>query len=175
MMNLTTGSRRNVAFILRAASTVLLGLIAGMMQEEYFFLKVVLRDVSPEVWAHVQSNFRLLHPYTVVPMAVAGVMAVLLTLVFERASSKLRRWLTWLAVAMGLSIGVLTAVVMMPINDAIFAWTSMGVPPDWTKTRDEWILFQAIRAVASTAGFICLGVAAGLPNRAEDVVERRSS
>ena len=138
---------------LHTAATFGVGLLAGMMVEEYFFFSTIVADAPADVWVRLHSNFRLLHPYTVIPLAVAvvGVLGVIAWR--ERKAAPPRRGLALATALTGVGIGVLTLGVMMPLNELIFGWLSSGAPADWGAARDRWQLLQGVRAGLTTAGF----------------------
>lgn len=151
---------------LRGVALALLGVVSGMMLEEYLVLRFVLGEVTGEVFASIQSGFRPVHPVTVIPMATVGVAAAAAAAWVERRERGPRLWLTVGAAAVGLAIGILTGAVMMPLNDAMHGWTRDGVPTDWRSTRDAWNGLQAIRAALAIGGFVALVVGSILPRPA---------
>jgi hypothetical protein len=146
----------------RAVATFLIGLLAGAMAEEYLLLRYVLEGLPGETWVALHASFADVHPYTVIPTAVLGTTALLATFFVERETRSPRAIATWVAVAVAMAVGLLTSLVMMPLNDAIQAWSDSGVPETWMETRDLWTQLQAVRASLSAVGFAALVVAGRL-------------
>jgi hypothetical protein len=161
--------RSAMARALRASATLLIGILAGAMAEEYLLLRVVLSDLPGEAWVGVHAKLADVHPYTVVPAAVLGSVFVMLTPFVERDTRSRRALATWVAVSIAVSIGMLTSLVMMPLNEVIQEWATAGVPAQWHQTRDTWSRLQGLRAALSIVGFTALVVAtqlSGAPPRA---------
>src|SRR5688572_1678190 len=117
------------ASIARCINLFLSGVLIGAMFEEYLLLKIVLKDLSLESWVATHANFGLVHPYTIIPIAIGSTLALVLTLVWEKDLRSIRGKLTLVALAFVVAIAILTAFVMLPANDEIQAWASHGVPP----------------------------------------------
>jgi hypothetical protein len=147
----------------RAVATFLIGLLAGAMIEEYLLLRFILADLPGDDWVTLHARFADVHPFTVIPAAVLGTTAILATFFVERDTRSPRAIATWVAVGVAMAIGLLTSLVMMPLNDAIQSWATSGVPDTWTETRDLWTQLQAVRASLSAVGFAALVVAGRLP------------
>jgi hypothetical protein len=154
--------RARVGRWVRGAATLLIGLLAGAMAEEYLLLRVVLRELPGDAWVGVHARFADVHPYTVIPTAVLGSAAIIASLVVERDARSRRALATWGAVAVALAVFALTSLVMMPLNDVIQEWTTTGVPEAWRQMRDSWTRLQGLRAALSIAGFAALVAATQL-------------
>jgi hypothetical protein len=146
----------------RAVATFLIGLLAGAMAEEYLLLRYVLEGLPGETWVALHARFADVHPYTVIPTAVLGMTALLATFFVESDTRSPRAIATWVAVGVAVGVGLLTSLVMMPLNDVIQQWAVSGVPDTWMETREQWIELQGVRALLSVVGFAALVVAGRL-------------
>ncbi|CAN5862556.1 MAG: DUF1772 domain-containing protein [Gemmatimonadetes bacterium] len=142
--------------VVRMLAILLIGLVSGALIEEYFFLDVILRGFPAEQWLLAHSRFAMLHPYSLIPAAVLGLLLIFLTFAVDRDIRSPRAIATWGAAAAGVVIGGITALIMMPMNNEIAGWVTTGPPPNLTEVQEEWIRLQAVRAVLSTTGFLLL-------------------
>jgi uncharacterized membrane protein len=152
--------------IVRIVAILLIGLLSGAMIEEYFFLRVILRDFPADLWLLAHARFGELHPYTVIPTALLGMLFIGLTFIIDRDVRSPRAAATWVAGIIGLVIGGITALVMMPLNESIAGWAVTGPPANWLQVQERWIRLQRVRAVLSTLGFFFLIVSTQLRGKA---------
>ncbi len=89
-----------------------------------------------------------------------------LTFVVDRDVRSPRAAATWIAGIIGLGIGGITALVMMPLNESIAGWAVTGPPANWLQVQERWIRLQGVRAVLSTLGFFFLIVSTQLRGKA---------
>lgn len=148
----------------RIVALCCIGLLSGAMLEEYFVLQRVLARLDGPAWAQAHAAFATFHPWSVVPLAVLGTIAIFVAAALERPRSSARSVLTWIVAATGAAVGVLTMAVMFPLNEIILRWTQEGVPADWQEVRDRWIGLQGLRALLSVAGFLGLVVSSLIPH-----------
>ncbi|MDQ3033137.1 MAG: DUF1772 domain-containing protein [Myxococcota bacterium] len=159
-----TAGRARLAAIVRGVNLFLVGLLAGAMFLEYFIVAVLLAELPAAQWVGLHARFALIHPFTIIPLAVLATVSLVVVFVVERGAD----WVTRGAAVFFVAIVVLTAGVMMPVNDAIVGWTIDGIPDDWSSARDRWNVYQAIRASLSIVGFALL-VTAALSRRDERI------
>lgn len=102
--------------ISRMVALSCIGLLAGAMFEEYFVLARVLTHLRGADWANAHAAFGTFHPWTIIPLAIAGTVAICVAAALERPRFGIRWVLTWLVAAIGASVGVLTMAVMFPLR-----------------------------------------------------------
>jgi len=151
--------------IVRIVAILLIGLLSGAMVGEYFFLRVILRDFPAALWILAHARFGELHPCTVIPTAVLGMIFIGLTFIVDRDARSARAVATWIAGFIGLTVGGITAIVMMPLNESIAGWAMTGPPANWLEVQERWIGLQSVHAVLSTLGFLFLIVSTQLRGR----------
>jgi uncharacterized membrane protein len=149
-------------FNIRIINLLLVGILAGAMFEEYFFLKVILAELPKEQWTRLHARFGILHPYTIIPIATLSTLSLVFILIMERKINSGGKHLTWWAALLFLAIILITAVIMMPLNFTIVNWKANGIPDNWIDIRDKWTMYQGIRTLLSITGFLILIVAAHL-------------
>jgi hypothetical protein len=125
------GRSRLPSRVVRVGAILLIGLLSGAMVEEYIFHHVIVRDFAAEQWLQAHARFADVHPFTVIPAAIVGVLLIFLTFVVDRDIRSPRALATWGAAIIGVVIAALTAGVMMPMNDEIAAAATGGRPPNW--------------------------------------------
>ena len=152
--------RSKASLIVRTYATYALGIVTGAMVEEYALFKFILMGLPAEHWAHVHSKFGALHPYTIIPLASTGTLALFVTIALEREFRSRRAMWSSMAAALGVAIGLLTIAVMFPMNEAIAEVARSGVPDTWTDLRDRWTTLQGARALLASLAFFGLAVAA---------------
>ena len=148
------------SLIVRTYATYALGIVTGAMLEEYALLKVVLADLPANEWAQVHAKFGDLHPYTVVPLAGSGTLALFVAIALERDFRSRRAMWSGMAAVVGLAIGVLTMAIMFPMNAAIAELARSGVPDAFADLRDRWTTLQGVRALLASVAFFGLVLAA---------------
>jgi hypothetical protein len=146
----------------RIVAVICIGLVSGAMAEEYFVLRLVLEGLEAGQWGQAQAAFGHFHPWTVIPLAIVGTIAVFTAAVLERPRNSSRAVLTWIVAGISATIGVLTIGVMFPLNQGIEQWVHTGVPENWQEIRERWIALQALRAALAILGYIPLVIASHL-------------
>ena len=153
------------ASITRLLALGCIGLLSGAMLEEYFVLRYVLAHLDGAQWGRAHAAFGTFHPWTIIPLAVIGTVALFVIAAREKPRASTRGRLNWAVAGIGALVGGPTVGVMFPLNLDIEGWARTGLPADWQAVRDRWIGLQALRAVLSVSGFFLLVVASFLPGR----------
>jgi hypothetical protein len=153
------------SMLIRAIAVGCIGILSGAMAEEYFVLRRVLANLDGAQWGAAHAAFGSFHPFTIIPLAIVGTLAVFATAALERPRRSTRAMLTWVVAAAAAAVGILTMAVMFPLNHEIEAWASRGTPADWQLVRDRWISLQALRASLSVGGFLLLVASSFLGTR----------
>lgn len=142
--------------MIKYVSLVFAGLFAGFLTG-VLVLELSLRNFDATVYTQV----RLVELDSLDKLAVATLLPALITTAV--LAYRNRRWPVVAALALLISVFVLTLVVNLPINAAQLDWSVQSPPADWADIRDRWQIAHAIRTVAAVLAFASL--AAVLPGR----------
>ncbi|MGY2093597.1 anthrone oxygenase family protein [Nocardia gipuzkoensis] len=140
---------------IRAASLMLTGIFAGFMAG-VLALELSLRSFDGTVYTQVRlvelEWLDTFATFTLLPAIAATAAAVVQ--VYRRGSGGAM----WGAVALALlvSVVVISAAVNLPINAEQLDWSVVAPPADWAQVRDRWQIAHLVRTVAAVAAFICL-------------------
>lgn len=132
--------------MIKYVSLVFAGLFAGFLTG-VLVLELSLRSFDGAVYTQV----RLVELDSLDKLAVATLLPALIAtavLVYRD-----RRWPAVAALALLISVFVLTLVVNLPINAAQLEWSVQSPPADWADVRDRWQIAHAIRTVAAVLAF----------------------
>ncbi len=163
--------KNNLFFNFRIINLLLVGILAGAMFEEYFFLKVIMGELPKEQWASIHAGFGEFHPYTIIPIAALSILSLIFILILEKKINSPGKQFTWWASYFFLAIILLTSIIMMPLNFTIANWSSAGIPDNWTEVREKWTMYQGIRAILSIIGFLLLLIALNKSTRIDNSLE----
>lgn len=152
-------NNKNLFFNLRIFNLLLVGILAGAMFEEYFFLKIIMAELPKEQWTSIHAGFGVFHPYTIIPIAALSTLSLIFILILEKKINSPGKQFTWWASYIFLAIILLTSIIMMPLNFTIVNWSTTGIPANWTDVRENWTMYQGIRAILSVIGFLLLLIA----------------
>jgi uncharacterized membrane protein len=142
----------------RLVSLTFAGLFAGFLVA-VLVLELTLRDHDAHTYTQVRhvelARLDDLASATLIPALIATIVLTVLT-----ARTRGRGfWLTAAALALLVTVLVMTLVVNVPINNDQLDWSVRTPPADWASVRDEWQIAHAVRTAAATLAFGCLAIA----------------
>ncbi len=143
--------------VVRYLSLLLVALTLGLTFAHVMEIPGKLR-LDGASWLTVQHNLYI--AFGVVGAAIE-VLAIVLTwlLVLMLRGRRPALWRTLVA-AVAVSAGLVDWYLLVsPMNAALSGWTPATLPADWTSTRDQWEIGQAIHAALFGLGFSALVIA----------------
>jgi hypothetical protein len=153
---------------LRVVTLLLVGLLTGAVCIDWL-LNVVIAD-SALYTGFKQREIPVLTA-TLVPLGVLTTGLGLLQAYLDRR----RRpglWLTLAGVAGLLSMGLVTRLMLFPLNDQILSWSAQAPPADWSNVREQWNRAHGLRTVVGVASFALLLLGALVPEQRRAEVAR---
>lgn len=110
---------------------------------------------------HMIANLASVMPVLLIATGVLGVAVVVALFGFR---STVAAWLALAGLVLLGGVIAVTLAVEVPIDNQVKAWTTAGLPADWTRIRARWSDFHALRTFLSVAG-LCAVVGAALTTR----------
>ena len=146
--------------IWQLVSAFLAALVTGVFFGPWLGLSRSVTTFKPEVFIAIgQRMIRNLSPVMpiLMPAALASIVPVLVISYGERPETF---YLNLAGLGLFIVALLVTLIVEVPIDNQIKRWTAATLPADWTRLRDRWEAFHAVRTFASVVGLALLLIGA---------------
>ena len=134
-------------------SLLLLMLITGVFWGTWFTLTRSFESFSPEEFLHIG---KVIITHVAVPMSIImplGIILMAWSLWIYAEKKSPAFYVGILSFALFIATLLITLLVLVPIDNDIYTWTTAGLPNDFEDIRRKWKTFHALRTLTSVAGF----------------------
>ncbi|MGW6966371.1 anthrone oxygenase family protein [Streptomyces zaomyceticus] len=147
------------------AATVATGLVAGVWFAYVCSVMPALARSDDRVFAEVMRNINEVIQNPLFFGVFFGAPILTAVAAWQYRATRTRVW-TFAGLALSLAVFVVTSAVNVPLNDALAAAGDVSAARD--AFEGPWVAWNIVRAVLSTAGFVCLLGAFAARNRPRD-------
>jgi uncharacterized membrane protein len=165
----------------RFVSLLFSGLFAGFVLG-ILVLELSLRSVDAHVYTQTQHVALVGLPALATVLLIPAIVSTGILAAMTARTRGRELWFTLAALALLLTVFIVTLAVNVPINLAEVEWNVQSPPADWQVIRDRWQLGHAVRTGAAILAFAALAVVAhgvkdavpqpGSTDRVEDLAAR---
>jgi len=128
-------------------------LITGVFWGTWFTLTRSFERFTPEEFLHIG---KVIIANVAVPMSILmplGIILMALSLWFYTAKKSPAFYAGILSFTLLIVTLLITLLVLVPIDNDIYAWTIARLPNDFEGIREKWKTFHALRTLTSVSSF----------------------